>query len=248
MEIGLAGQYGSFTSKRTFSTGNVIDFESSGLENPIISLRGRIFEQLQPRLGINLPFNLDLITTYSPDLIKAQEAFTSTVTGQRINGGTMALGGDETTVSVSAARVMKSLTVQAVFDASFYGKSVILGSPPNINDYSPSQAYSLALSSQYRYSKRLSFDAGGTIYLSDQETDQSSRNTNAVYTKTDIRGSIYGELDLEIISKRLALSIEYVHFIPYSFRGYSLSTGQLMQTTSNANDDQVYVILRTVMF
>jgi hypothetical protein len=137
---------------RTSVAGTVTSRSSSGFTDPTLGITWRAIDQDAERGGS--PLNLDLSGTYSPDWIGARSA-TAT------SGGNEGRGGQSGSVGLALSEVWPAFTLYGSAAAVFLGSRQI-NNPGSgaISTRNPSNEWQLGLSSQFRASDAVSFNAG----------------------------------------------------------------------------------------
>jgi len=151
--ISLDENYLPFDKRtRTSAAGTVTSRSSSGFTDPALGITWRALDQDPARGGS--PLNLDLFGTYSPDWVGARSA---TATSE----GNEGRGGQAGTLGVALSEVWPAFTLYGSAAAVFLGSRHITNPGSGAtNTRDSSNEWRVDLSSQYRASDDVSFNAG----------------------------------------------------------------------------------------
>jgi len=198
----LNGFYQSIGSTNNYASGATTFTRSEGMSDPTLGLTWRAIDQARH------PLSLDLLGSYTPDLIYARSA-TSAVEG------TVARGGATAALGAALSRKTKAFTLYGEVLATNLGSRATQNPTNNvITDYSASWQYSLLLNTQTRFAAYGSLNLGLTETLSDRvaasfinTADKLVEFTNAPARDTKLNAA----LNFQAVPNRLVASLIYTH-------------------------------------
>lgn len=131
-----------------YAAGESATFDSSGFADPTFGATWRVLDQ-------NVyPFDVDLLGSYTPDLIDAHTAAAD-------QDGTVARGGQSGTLGGALGYETRSLGIRGAFTADFYGSSDTLDlSSGDLMQMQGHTDYELSLETQTRLTDLFSANAG----------------------------------------------------------------------------------------
>jgi hypothetical protein len=148
--LGISDSYDPLRERLVTTASGTTQRDSSGLEDPTVSAIWRMLDQ-----GTN-PVSLDLLASYSPDLVDAQ-------TASLTSDGSVARGGQQLSFGAGLGHETKDFTIRAGLDANWFGRRKVEDDAgATVSSLGSFWNYSADLSTQTRLTDRISFDAGAS--------------------------------------------------------------------------------------
>lgn len=181
---------------------------AEGFANPAFGLSVRALDQRTQ------PVNVDVRVSYAPDLLTARF---NTDTGK----GSVARGGDATTLSTSVSRQMKSLTVEGFVSATRFGEADTEYRPSNNRtDVDTFYSGTIGINTQTRLSQTISADLGASYTAFTDAKQHTTSGTDFNVEPADL-AQVSAGLNYHIIPNRLVAGVRYAH----TFVGDTTVTG-----------------------
>jgi hypothetical protein len=182
-----------------YASGRSAALNSSGFSDPTFGATWRVFDQNA------WPVDLDLLGSYTPDLI---DAHTSAVD----EDGTVARGGDSGTVGAALGYDTRSFGIRGAFNANFLGNS-------NVYDLSNGDTlqaqgrtnYTLSLDTQTRLTDLFSVDAGLAHTFASNETGVNLTTGASHYSEPGDNTALQLALNYNFIPNQFVISATYAH-------------------------------------
>ncbi len=197
------------------TTGDVTTGNARGFSDPAIGATLRVLDEPQS------PLILDLTTSYSPD------AFSSQSSGGG-HDGTIARGGQTAGLSFALGREMKSFTVAGTAAGTYVGQQMTeLLSNSTSTESAAHWNYSLALTTQTRFTERVSLNAG--VAFRPQRTTTcltSTTGTSHTYAPPNTR-TLNVALNYHFQPNRL------VGAVTYAYNSFTTATNTFAKAASD---------------
>jgi len=198
----LSGFYQSIGSTGNYASGATTFTRSGGMSDPTLGLTWRFLDQARHAVSV------DFVGSYTPDLIYARSATSS-------SEGTVARGGATGVLGAAVSRKTKSFTVYGEATATSLGTRAIQNPSNNVvTNYDTSWQYTLFLTTQSRLTGRWSLNLGLAETVNDRIAASFVNTVGKLVEFTNTPGRdtrLNAALNFQVVPNRLVASVTYTH-------------------------------------
>jgi hypothetical protein len=208
------------------------DTNFNGFNDPAFEATWRVLDQR------SFPISWDIFGGYAPDWINAKQASPT-------EDGTVARGGDMTTIGTALSYKMRDFTIYGSGRATYLGSRDIYNQTNgNTSDYDANWQYGLALATQTRLTNLWSVNVG--VAETFNQNASVTRTSGADYTNDPGNSTaLTTALNYQVVPNRVVASLTYGHdFFTDGHNDYAVATSDTTQR--NHYSDTVGVNLQYV--
>jgi hypothetical protein len=213
LALGLSDSYDPSRDRSVMLTGGgTTQHDSSGFSDPTVSATWRVLDQ-----NTN-PLSLDLLASYTPDLIDSE-------TASPTSDGSVARGGQELSFGAGLGHETRDFTIRAGLNADWYGpRKVDDASGAPVSSLGSFWDYTAGLSTQTRLSDRISLDVGAD-YVFGQNANLVNHSSGIDFTsQTGNVASLRLGLNYTFVPNRLVIGATYSYDMYGTSRNSSAGT------------------------